>query len=81
MKVNKWNYKKHDYDIVELPEEWNIKLMTNNMEEIVNCPHCGEMFEFGIGYTSQEFHTNYGMGYIVCEKCHEEEMKRRYGRK
>lgn len=77
MKINKWNYKRHSYDIVELPDDWNIKLLSYDMDEIINCPHCGKEFRYGNCYTSLEFHNYIGLGFPVCSECYEEEHKRR----
>ena len=41
-----------------------------DMDEIVNCPHCGREVTFGECYTSREIHTQSGFGYAVCEKCY-----------
>lgn len=77
MNVKKWNYKTHSYDDVTLPKHYNCKTFSYNMEDKVNCPHCGKEIEFGDSYTSLEFHTSIGMGYAVCESCYEEEYKRK----
>lgn len=77
MKINRWNYKTHKYDECKIPEDWNCRTYCNNMDEIVNCPHCGKKKMFGDCYTSLEFHTDMGMGYAVCEECYQLEWERR----
>lgn len=77
MILQKWNYKTHSYDNMRCPIDWNCKTYSNNMEEIVNCPHCGKKIKFGDTYTSLEFHTGLGMGYGVCEECYKKEWERR----
>lgn len=77
MEIRKWNYKTHEYDSIEVPDEWNVSLYTENMDEIVNCPHCGKELRYGETYTSKEIHNWIGLGYGVCEECYEEEWKRR----
>lgn len=77
MELRKWNYETHKYDPIEVPDEWNIQLYTDDMEEIVNCPHCGKELPYGETYTSKEIHNWVGLGYGVCEECYEEEWKRR----
>ena len=77
MKLRKWNYETHEYDPIEVPDEWNISLYTDDMEEIVNCPHCGKELPYGETYTSKEIHNWVGLGYGVCEECYEKECKRR----
>ena len=78
MKLNRWNYKTHSYDLVNIPDEWKCSTYEYDMNKIINCPHCGDKFKVGEGYTSMEFHTKIGFGFIVCEKCYEEELKRKF---
>ena len=77
MIIKKWNYEKHEYEDYNIPDDWKVKTYSDNMDELVNCPHCGKELKFGAGYTSMEIHTNVGFGYTVCENCYEEEWKRR----
>lgn len=77
MKLRKWNYETHEYEPIEVPDEWNIPLYPDDMEEIVNCPHCGKELPYGETYTSKEIHNWVGLGYGVCEECYEKEWKRR----
>lgn len=78
MLLRKWNYKKRQYDPYEVPDSWNVKTYTSNMDEIVNCPHCGKEVKFGDCYTSHEIHTQYGFGYGVCEDCYFKDENKRY---
>jgi hypothetical protein len=71
--LRKWNYKKHDYEPYEVPDDWKLVLYTDNMDEITTCPHCGKAVEFGETYTSKEIHTETGFGYPVCGNCYEKE--------
>lgn len=77
MILNKWNNKTHEYEPYKIPDNWNCKTFSLNMNEIVNCPHCGKALEYGNTYTSKEIHTDIGFGYGVCEECYEEEWERR----
>lgn len=77
MILNKWNYNTHSYDKVNISDVYNCKTYSNDMNEIVHCPHCGDEIKFGESYTSLEFHTKLGFGYAVCENCYELEMERR----
>ena len=70
MKLRRYNEKKHIYEDYEVPNDWNIKLMTNDMNEIVNCCQCGKKMKFGDGYTSMQVHNALGLGYAVCENCY-----------
>lgn len=72
----KWNYEKHAYDRYILPD--GASMYETNMNNVVQCAGCGKYIFFGQCYTSQEIHTESGMGYAVCPECHEAEMKRRF---
>lgn len=76
MLLNKWNYKAREYEPYEVPDDWNVKTYSNDMDEIVNCPHCGKSLPFGDCYTSREIHTKFGMGFAVCSECYEQEWER-----
>ena len=77
MKLNKWNYKTHKYEPYIVSDEWKCKLRCNDLEEKINCPHCGKEIKFGDSYTSLEIHNHIGFGFAVCEKCHNNEILRR----
>lgn len=77
MVLQKWNYKKHNYEDYKVPDNWNVKTYGNGMEEIINCAQCGKKLKFGDSYTSLEVHTGMGFGYSVCEDCYEKEWIRR----
>ncbi len=74
--LQKWNHQKRDYEQYVVPEDWKVSLYSSDMDKLINCPHCGKTIKFGDGYTSKEIHNHMGFGYSVCEKCHEEELKR-----
>lgn len=71
--INRWNYDKQTYEPYEVPDDWNVKSLAFDMDEIVNCPHCGQKVTFGSCYTSREIHTQSGFGYAVCESCYNTE--------
>ena len=78
MKLKKWNVKEHEYEDYNVPDDWNVKTFSNDMDEIVNCCQCGKKMRYGEGYTSLEVHTpTCGFGYCTCDSCYEEEWKRR----
>lgn len=68
--LNRWNYETQEYDPYGVPDDWNVKSYSDDMDEIVNCPHCGRKVTFGSCYTSKEIHTAGGFGYAVCESCY-----------
>ena len=75
MTLRKWNYKTRDYEPYEVPDEWNVKTFSMDMDEIVNCPNCGRTLTFGETYTSMQIHAALGMGYGVCRECYEKEWQ------
>lgn len=75
--LQKWNYEKHKYEAHYVPFNWNVKIYADNMEEIINCAHCGKKVKVGDSYTSYEIHNEVGIGYGVCEKCFNIEMLRK----
>ena len=75
MLLRRWNYKKREYGPYEVPDDWNVKTYSNDMDEIINCANCGRKIPFGYGYTSREIHTQLGMGFSVCEECMEAEWE------
>lgn len=76
MIIGKWNYKTHSYDDYSIPKNWNVKLFTTDMDEIVNCASCGKELKFGDAYTSKEIHNKFGLGFAVCEECYNKEWIR-----
>ena len=70
MKLQRYNEKKHIYEDYEVSDDWNVKLMTNDMDEIVNCCQCGKEIRFGDCYTSMQVHNALGLGYAVCKNCY-----------
>lgn len=74
--LNRWNYDKQTYEPYDVPDNWNVKSYSFDMNEIVNCPHCGKEVTYGSCYTSREIHTPHGFGYAVCEKCYDVERTR-----
>ena len=77
IELDKWNYETHTYDKVSLPN-LNYKLYSKDMNEVINCPHCGKELKYGEGYTSLEFHNNFGFGYAVCKDCYDTEFAIRW---
>lgn len=73
--MQKWNFNTREYEPYSVPADWNCKTYSVDMDEIVNCPHCGRQVTFGECYTSRQIHTEHGFGYAVCEGCYEDEWK------
>lgn len=73
MKAQKWNFKAekvYDYD---LPE--GACLYSLDTDKVIACAQCGRKITFGNSYTSREIYTEDGLGYAVCEQCHEKEWQ------
>lgn len=77
MILQKWNWDKREYEDCEIPDDWNCKVYSEDMDEIVNCAHCGKKIRFGDCYTSMEIHNKAGWGYAVCKDCYAEEWEKR----
>lgn len=83
-KLNVWDYVSRKYIeklcIFKYPK--NIKTFSENMDEEVNCCQCFRKIRFGDTYSSNEVHTELGMGFAVCPECYEKEWERRrnYGK-
>ena len=76
--VQKWNEQLHSYEPYTLPE--GASLYEEDMDKIVSCAACGKQIAFGDGYTSLHIHNRMGMGYAVCESCHDAEIAEQIGR-
>ncbi len=73
MILRRWNYKKHRYDPFEVPDNWNVILTSNDLDDLINCCTCGKELKFGDSYTSMRVHNNIGLGYCVCQNCYDKE--------
>lgn len=70
MLIDKWNENINDYQKCEVPDDWHLPLISDNMDEIINCVNCGKQIAFGDGYTSHRYHNSFGFGYYECESCY-----------
>lgn len=75
MKAYKWDFVNHRYHDYEIPDHWHTPLLTDNMDEIINCARCGTRIKYGPCYVSITIHNHVGLGYPVCPACHIEEWK------
>ena len=76
-RLRRWNWKTHEYEDFEVPENRLTKTYALDMDTHIDCASCGVGVAYGLTYTSMEIHTEMGIGYCVCQECHEEECKRR----
>lgn len=72
MVIRKWNENKKDYDVVKIPDEWNVPIIPKELGEIVNCVNCGCKMKFGDGFQSKRYHNVSGLAYSECKKCFDE---------
>ena len=73
VKLKKWSYKDRKYHPYEVPNTWNVKNYSSDMDEIVNCAECGKEMKYGEGFCSRLIHSDMGFGYTVCTECYFEE--------
>ena len=69
----KWNFFKREYEKFTPAEVGIYKTYCSNMNERVNCPHCGKRMKFRDSYTSLQIQTGIGMGFAVCKTCYDKE--------
>ena len=78
MVLKRWNWKKRKYEDYEVPDDWHIYTLVYDLDTFVDCASCGKGVPYGLTYTSMEIHTDMGMGYALCDECHEKELNRRF---
>ena len=76
-KLQRWNWRKHEYEDYEVPDNWFVGTYAFDMDTGIDCAQCGQTVPYGLMYTSMEVHTDFGIGYCVCHDCHEQECIRR----
>ena len=74
-KISRWDPVKKRYEPHLILDDWNIKLYSDDMDEVVNCARCGKKIKYGESYTSRQIHNDFGFGYTVCPKCYEMEWE------
>jgi hypothetical protein len=74
--LQKWDYPSESYKDYNIPNEWKLGLFTRDMDALINCCQCGAEIKYGDGYTSKEVHTEFGLGYSVCDNCYDQEHSR-----
>lgn len=77
MKVNKFNYKKIEYEEVEVPDEWKLgcNATIKTLDNIINCVNCGVEVRVGSSYSSRLYKDSKGSSYYVCGECMYKEEK------
>ncbi len=77
MIIRKWNWKKHKYEDYFIPDDRNICLYAENLENVIDCASCGKPIKVRDSYTSIELHNDIGLGYMVCDECYKKEWAKR----
>lgn len=79
MIVNKWNFEKHKYDVVAIPDHWFI-VINAPLGIHIDCVACGKDLLVDDSYTSYQYQDDVGFGYVICEDCanKEWELRKRY---
>lgn len=74
--IQKWDPSKRKYEPYQPPAD-NVSLYETDMDKVISCAGCGKQITFGEGYSSLQIHNAMGMGYSVCESCHDAELKKK----
>lgn len=79
MKVNRWNFEKHKYDFVAIPDHWFV-VTCAPLGIHIGCVSCGKDLLVDDAYTSYQYQDGVGFGYLICEDCanKEWELRKRY---
>ena len=75
MILMRWDFRRHEYLPFGIPNSRKVGIWSENMNAPVDCANCGRRMTYGRGHTSLAIHTPLGIGYIVCSRCHAEEIK------
>lgn len=75
--VRKWDFEKHEYAPIELPEDWIVPMLVpvDELDNLVNCANCGKKVPYGETMTSKQYHNMTGLGFGVCDDCYKNEQK------
>lgn len=79
MKVNKWDFERHEYDKIVIPNNYFVTT-TDYGIPICHCVNCKELTSVENCYTSYQYQDDVGFGYLICEDCanKEWELRKRY---
>jgi hypothetical protein len=71
----KWDFFKKEYTEFVPNSKGVYKTYCSNMNERVNCAHCGKRLKFKDSYTSLQIQDHIGMGFAVCKECYKDESR------
>ena len=69
--MKKWNFAEHRYEDVE--NIWDIELIREFGVKTI-CAHCKKPLLSDDGFVSNQWHSFFGLGYIVCKDCFDTEI-------
>lgn len=75
--MKKWNYEKKEYEVYSVPADWEVAMYSEDLSEEINCASCGKTVVAGDTYASLKIHSDFGLGFMVCEACYEIELEER----
>ena len=73
--IRKWNFWKHEYESVTIPNDWVIAQIRPSLDDRINCASCGTKIKYGDAYDSRVLHDDLGLAYSVCKECLIREIK------
>ena len=77
MEVLKWDFDKHEYNIVDVPTDYDIRNCLD-LEKEINCINCGKRLKAKFANSSFRWQNQACIGYNVCSDCYSEEILERY---
>lgn len=64
------NHVKSPEEVRKSHPDWNISMIENDMDTVVNCCSCGKKLKYGDSYTSMNVQSELGFGYAECGECY-----------
>lgn len=77
--LRRYTPKSPEMEVHTVPDDWNVKVYSDDVDEIINCADCGKELRYGDAYTSLEIQSKKGFGYCVCKDCSDRENLRQMG--
>jgi hypothetical protein len=77
--LRRFTPKSPEMEIHTIPDDWNVKVYSDDVDEIINCADCGKEIRYGDSYTSLEIQSRRGFSYCVCKDCSDRENLRQMG--
>ena len=71
----KRSFKDKKYRVHFFLDGRKIKILCDDMDEIISCSSCWEDVVVGKSYTSRSIHNDAWIWFSVCDKCHKQELE------